>query len=50
MGPVYDCILLCEKKVNIILSKWVEILIGVLFCGLAYFSDFRIKSLSFKVS
>ena len=27
------------KKVNIIMSKWVEKFVRVLFCGLAYFSD-----------
>ena len=50
MAPVYDCIQLCEKKVHIILSKWVEKTIGVLFCSLAYFSDFKILFLCFKMS
>ena len=29
---------------------WVEKSVGVLFCGLAYFSDFRIEFLCLKVS
>ena len=38
------------KKVNIIFSIWVEKFVGVLFCGLAYFTDIEDQFLCFKVS
>ena len=34
---------------DIIMSVWVEKSVGVLFCGLAYFSYFKIKFLCFIV-